>query len=149
MEKDAIVQQTRVENEALEFVTMALERTIAWPVQGGEFTRKLSSLRFMTESFQRHMERLFALEELDGYMDVVCRLHPEMSGDVDELKNQQEKLRNTIRQLILKLERTPPGDLVVFNAICEELQSLIKWLRQYNQIEKQLLVAAGLHQTDQ
>jgi len=72
MVQESTIQQTKVEREAMEHVTQALERTIVWTVTGDEFSRKLSTVRFVTEPFQRHLERLFALEELDGYMDVVA-----------------------------------------------------------------------------
>ena len=148
MERDAIVQQTQVEKEALGYLTLALLRTIEWPVEGGEFSRKLSSLRFVTESFQRHLERLFALEELDGYMDVVCQQHPEMAEKVDDLQQQQEQLRTTTRQLMVQLDRIMPTNLTLFEVVCQELRNLIKWLREYNRAEQELLSAAGLHRSE-
>jgi hypothetical protein len=144
MDQKSIVQQTQVENEAVEFVTQALARTLEWPVEGKEFSRKLSSLRFVTESLQRHLERLFALEELDGYMDLICQHRPELTDRVDALQKQQDKLRISARQLVLQLERTSPTDLVMFAGVCEQLTSLVDWIRTYHQSENALLTTAGL-----
>jgi hypothetical protein len=46
---------------------------------GPDASRKLSTLRFITGSFQRHLERLLALEEYGG-----------ASGDTVELQVRQE-----------------------------------------------------------
>ena len=50
---------------------------LGWTVDRDGFTRKLSSVRFFTELYHRHLERLFALEEVDGYMVSVARLNPD------------------------------------------------------------------------
>ena len=147
MDQEPIIQQSRVEREAMEHVTLALERTLIWNVKGEEFSRKLSSVRFVTESFQHHLERLFALEELDGYMNVVCQLHPEFTGKVNDLKETHKQLHETIRQLVLRLEQALPTDLAKFDVICEELENLIDSFRKHNQEENELLVEAVLRDT--
>jgi hypothetical protein len=147
MEQESIVQQTKVEREATELVTLALERTLLWTVKGDDFSRKLSSVRFVTESFQHHLERLFALEELDGYMNVVCQLHPEFTDKVKDLKATHAQLHEMTRQLVLNLEQASPTDVTKFEVICEELKSLISSLREHNKQENELLVEAVFRDT--
>ena len=62
-----IAQQTVVEDGILKLLVEGLRSALAWKVTN-DFSRKLSSVRFITQSFQRHLERLMALEEYDGYM---------------------------------------------------------------------------------
>ena len=66
-----IAKQTEVESGLVKLLIEGLRSTVDWKVHGGDFSRKLSTLRFIVRSFQGHMERLFALEEYDGYMDLV------------------------------------------------------------------------------
>src|SRR5450432_4119227 len=85
-----VIQQTKVESQALEHITQAVEVALAWVVEGDDVSRKLSSVRFFAEMYQRHLERLFALEEVDGYMDDVTELSPELTNQVDQLKPEHE-----------------------------------------------------------
>ena len=77
-----IAQQTLLEHGMLNHLTDALRSVIDWKFQGDDFSRKLSTLRFIAQSFQRHLERLMALEEYDGYMDMVGGLSPHLGKDV-------------------------------------------------------------------
>ena len=84
MNQELLIQQTKVESQALEHITRALEVMIGWAVDGGGYGRKLSSVRFFTVQYQQHLERLFALEEIDGYMESVSRFNPELSNQIDQ-----------------------------------------------------------------
>lgn len=79
-------------------VTLSLERARVSTATGDEFSRDLARVLFATESFQLHMERLPALEELNAYMVVVSQLHPQFTDKVNELKEIHEKLREATRQ---------------------------------------------------
>ena len=140
MDHEPIVQQTKVENEALGHITRALEVVIAWAVKGADCSRKLSSVRFATELFQRQLERLFALEELDGYMEIVCQLQPELTDQVAVLKREHEQLREAVRKLALRLERASPTDLAKLDAICEDLRNVIHQILKHSRRENELLV---------
>ena len=43
--------------ECLELME-GLNTALAWKIQENDFARKLSTVRFLTQSFQRHLERL-------------------------------------------------------------------------------------------
>ena len=54
-----------IEQELLRHVMEGLRLSTTWQVRGPDASRKLSTLRFVTGSFQRHLERLrTALEHL-------------------------------------------------------------------------------------
>jgi hemerythrin-like domain-containing protein len=135
-----LIQQTKVESQALEHITQAVEVALAWVVEGDDVSRKLSSVRFFTEMYQRHLERLFALEEVDGYMDDVTELSPELTNQVDQLKPEHEQFRVAIRKLVLRLDRTPPVDCASFNAVCEKLRLVIKQVLEHTRRENELFV---------
>ena len=141
MDHKSTIEQTKVESTALRYVTQALEVAIAWTVDGNDVSRKLSSVRFFTEMFQRHLERLFALEELDGYMEIVYRLSPEVTRQVDDLKGEHEQFRALIRKLVLRLDRASPTDVAMLDAICDDLRDVIRQTLEHGQRECELLVA--------
>jgi hypothetical protein len=147
MNHKLIAQQTQMETEALGHVTRALEVAVAWIVEGDDLSRKLSSVRFTTELFQRQIERLFALEELDGYMESVCRLHPEWTNQVEALKREHEQFRAIVRKLVLLLDRASPTDLAKLDAICEELQDVIQRVREHSHHETELVVESLMRDT--
>lgn len=140
MEHQLIIQQTKVETEALEHFTRALEVAMAWVVKGDDVSRKLSSVRFATELFQRHMERLFSLEEVDGYMERVCRLHPEWTQQVADMRREHEQYRSVVRKLVVRLDRASPTDGGNLMTICDDLKEVIQRILQHNRHESEMLV---------
>jgi hemerythrin-like domain-containing protein len=135
-----VIEQTKVESQTLEYVTQALEVALAWFIDGNDVSRKLSTVRFLTESYQRHIERLFALEELDGYMDSVALLNPELTLRVADLKAEHEQFREAIRTALLQLDHAPTTDPKNFNAICTELGTVINQVLKHIRQENDLLV---------
>jgi len=140
MNQELLIQQTKVESQALEHVTRALEVMLGWDVGGDGFTRKLLSVRFFTELYHRHLERLFALEEVDGYMESLTRLNPRLSGQVNSLHRQHELFRVAIRKMGVRLDLASPTNLEEFNATCAELRKLINEILEHLRREQELLV---------
>ena len=140
MNQELLIQQTKRESQALEHVTRALEVMLGWAVDGDGFSRKLSSVRFFTELYQRHLERLFALEEIDGYMESVSRLHPELTGQVDNLKREHERFRAAVRKIVVRIDLASPMDLPDFDATCDELRNTINQILEHLRREQELLV---------
>ena len=102
--------------------------------------RKLSSVRFFTELYQRHLERLFALEEIDGYMESVSRLNPELTDQVDNLKREHEQFRAAVRKIVVRIDLASPTKLAEFDATCEELRNTINQVLEHLRREQELLV---------
>ena len=140
MNQELLIQQTKVESQALEHVTRALEVMIAWVVDGGGYGRKLSSLRFFTELYQRHLERLFALEEIDGYMESISRLNPELTSQVDDLKREHEQFRAAVRKVVVRFDLASPTRLTEFDETCAELRNTINHVLEHLRRESELLV---------
>lgn len=137
-----IAQQSAVENGMLQHLEEALRSTMAWQVQGTDFSRKLSTLRFIAGSFQRHLERLFTLEEYDGYMDLVLKTTPNLGKQVFNLKDEHGQLLNKARQIVVRLERVAPTDQAGFDKICADFQALLQRLDHHTQKEVELFQEA-------
>ena len=142
MNQELLIQQTKVESQALEHITRALEVMIGWAVDGGGYGRKLSSVRFFAVQYQQHLERLFALEEIDGYMESVSRLNPELSSQIDNLKRDHDQLRAAVRKIVVRLDLASPTNLPEFDATCFEVRRTINEILEHLRCEQELLVEA-------
>ena len=140
MNQELLIQQTEVESRALEHVTRALDVMLAWNVEEDGFSRKLSSVRFFTELYQRHLERLFALEEIGGFMESVSRINPELANQVDDLKREHEQFRAAVRASVVRIDLALPTQIAEFNATCDELRGTMDQVIEHLHRESELLV---------
>lgn len=140
MNHKLLIEQTEVESQALEHVSQALEIMLSWTVEHDGFVRKLSSVRFFTDLYQRHLERLFTLEEIDGYMESVTKLKPELAGQIACLKEEHEPLRAALRGIVLRLDMALPTQIADFDRTCVKLQSTMASVLEHLHRERELLV---------
>jgi hypothetical protein len=140
MNDGLLIEQTKMESQALEHVTRALEVVLGWKVESDGFSRKLSSVRFLAESYQRHLERLFALEETDGFLEGISRLNPELASQVDHLEQEHEQVRAAVRQLVVRVDLSLPTQQAEFDATCEQLRITINQVLEHLHREGELLV---------
>ena len=144
MDAKAVSQQLLVEHEMLMHVTNALRTILDWKGTDTDLSRKLSSLRFVTQSFQRHLDRLMGLEEHDGYMEVVVKAHPELLKEVDALRVEHEQFRNGLNRIVYRLEGLGPAEHEPFEQVCEKLKSLLEQVDLHSGKETELLQNALL-----
>ena len=137
-----IAQQTLLEQGMLIHLTDALRSVIDWKLQGDDLSRKLSTLRFIAQSFQRHLERLMALEEYDGYMDMVGALSPHLGKDVDALRKDHDQFRKAVSRIVSRLERISSADPTTTGLVCDEMLVLLEGLEDHNRKESDLLQEA-------
>jgi hypothetical protein len=137
-----IAQQTLLEQGMLYHLTDALRSVIDWKLHGADLSRKLSTLRFIAQSFQRHLERVMALEEYDGYMDMVGRLSPHLGKEVDALRQEHDTFRKAVPRIVARLERISLTDHTTMGIVCGELLVLLEGLEGHNRKEADLLQEA-------
>ena len=146
MEHKAISQQMLIEHEMITHLETALRSILQWTSHGQDLSRKLSSLRFMGESFERHLERLMALEEHDGYMEVVVESHPQLKSQVDALRTDHDTFRYTLRRISSRLDRLSADDKVRIEQISDELLALLESLDVHSRKEVDLLQESFLQE---
>ena len=139
MEAKDVAQQTRVEQELLHHMIRGLQSTAAWRVQEPDASRKLSTLRFVSQSFQRHLERLLALEEYDGYMALIADAAPRLGRSIDALREEHDYFRTEARRIVQQLERLPATDLPALGQVCDELFALVGGIEKHNEREMALI----------
>jgi hemerythrin-like domain-containing protein len=142
MDRQDVTEQMRVEHGLLQYLIQGLRATLAWQVPGPDASRKLSTLRFIAQMFQRHLERLLALEEYDGYMGVVRATCPRLGRATDALRAEHEGFRTEARRIVLRLERLPNTDLAALGQVCTDLLALLEQVEGHSRKEMDLLQEA-------
>jgi hemerythrin-like domain-containing protein len=134
-----ITEQTRVEHELLHHLMHGLRSTAAWRVQEPNATRKLSTLRFIVQSFQRHLEHLLTIEEYDGYMGLLQSAVPRLAQTTDTLRDEHDQFRDAARWIVQQLERLPTTDLPALGQVCDDLLALVGRIEEHNRKEIALI----------
>ena len=111
----AISGQVLVEHTILAHIVSALRATIGWKYQGADLTRKIGSLRFVGQSLQRHLKHLMDQEEKDGYMSVILESHPELSDEVEALRQEHGHFRKGMNRILTRLRLLKPTDHLTFS----------------------------------
>ena len=139
MDRQDLAEQTRVEQELLRHVMEGLRLSTTWQVRGPDASRKLSSLRFVAGSFQRHLERLLALEEYDGYMGLVRATSPRLGRTADALRVEHEHFRSEAWRVAQRLERLPDSDREALERVCADLLALLAQIESHSEKEMTLV----------
>ena len=142
MDRHDIAEQIRVEQELLRHVMEGLRLSTTWQVRGPDASRKLSTLRFVTGSFQRHLERLLALEEYDGFLDQVPACAPRLARAAAALRAEHDGFRSEARRVVQQLERLQATDVDALEKAGGELVALLDRIARHNRKEMALLLEA-------
>jgi len=129
----------RMEHQILDHVKQALRVTLSWKVPSAGLSRKVSSVRFTFQSFQRHIERLMDLEEQDGYMRAVAETKPNMFSRVERLERDHENFRNALHVLQPEVESVSEYQIVEFEEVCGDILALLEKIDQHDLEEIELL----------
>ncbi|RJP37184.1 MAG: hypothetical protein C4547_06020 [Phycisphaerales bacterium] len=138
-EPHEIGKQIEVELALVAHIERALLTALGWRTGGGGNIRKLSTLRFVARSFERHLTRLRVLSEYGGYMNVVLETKPHLASEVRSLKEARDTLHARLERIILRLEHVVPNDAAAFDALCAELERYLDDLSSHGHAESELL----------
>jgi len=137
-----LTEQMLVEHEMLKHIMDGLRAAIGWKLDGDDLSRKLSTISFIAQALQRHLDHLLTLEEYDGYMDAVVNLSPQLSRRVDALRLEHDQFRKATRVAVYRLEHASTTDRTVFHNVCEDLLALLEKLNAHTGKEMTLLQEA-------
>jgi len=138
------MRQAAVEHEALRHIIGALRTVLDWKPTADDGARKLSSLRFITQSFQRHLERLMALKEQDGYMSDAVEQMPSLADKEQTLLREHDEFEESLHRLVLKLEHVSASDRAKMDEACRDLEELLVKLDDHHRREAELMQEAYL-----
>ena len=137
-----IAQQILLEHGMLKHLTDAVRLAVGWEMKGNDLSRKVSTVRFIAQSLQRHLEHMIGLEEHDGYMDIVVETTPHLARRVDNLRQDHNHLRQAVSRIMPRLERISHSDHAAFEKLCDELLGLVGKLEDHDKKESALIQEA-------
>lgn len=128
-----------MEHQILDHIKQALRVTINWEAPVVSMPRKLSSLQFTIKSFQRHFERVIAIEEEGGYMNEVLVAKPYFQNRIDQLERDHAKFRARLRKLLPELNDIKEWEEPRFEKVCDDLRELLDDVDRHDFGEVELL----------
>jgi hemerythrin-like domain-containing protein len=143
VDHSAISEQVLVEHKILAHIVNALRASIDWNHRGTDLTRKIGSLRFVSQSLQRHLKHLTGLEEEDGYMSVVVESHPGLQDEVAALRQEHVHFRTGLNRILNRLKKARPDDHATVAAISEDILALLEKLDAHSHKETGLIQHAS------
>jgi hypothetical protein len=135
-------QQTLQEHALVQTLTEALRLTVGRGAEGDARSPNLSALRFLGRCFQRHLERLLALEEGDGYLDLVVQTSPRLSRAAEALRRDHEHLRRAARSIARRLEHLRPTHPLALAGVGDQVLALLDRFDEHNDKEVALILEA-------
>src|ERR1043165_7277974 len=138
MAQTDLAQQTLIEHNMLTLIMEGLRNTLAWKTQD-DAARKLSTLRFIMQSFQRHLGRVLALEEYDGYMDLLVLTSSQLGNTVDALRREHEQFRQEASRIVHQFENVSATDGDLFARLCDELAGLLNRIDTHDRKEANMM----------
>jgi hypothetical protein len=132
-------KQLEVEVALLINIEQAFRIALDWKTDHRGNIRKLSTLRFVARSFERHLTRVRALSEYGGYMHLVTDMKPQLVRQVGKLKQIRDDMQARLEKLMLRMEHVSPEDDAAFEGICGELEGYLTDLASHAQLEMELL----------
>jgi hypothetical protein len=143
---DARYYQFTVENQVLDHVKTALRKTLASDEDRMGLERKVSTVKFVTESLVRHLRRLLDLEDEEGF-DPTETTKPHLAEKAAALQREHEQFREHLNRLGQSVAHITPDDEPHFNALCADLLALLDRLDKHEAAELQVL--QELHNSDE
>jgi hypothetical protein len=134
-----IARQAEVELAILLGVEQSLRTALQLMTRDRANSRKLSTLRFVARSFERHLTRTRVLADYGGYMHSITDANPHLASQVRALRDVREDLQANFERMILRLEYVSPDDTAAFGRICADLDRYLDDLEAHGQKEMELL----------
>jgi hypothetical protein len=128
-----------IEHQILEHVKQALRVTLEWKAPAVSLPQKMSSVAFTLKSFQRHLDRLMAIEEEGGYMAMVSEVNPHLQERIDYLAHDHDRFRQQIGNIVPCVEELCEWQPVEFAEICAEIFLLLDEVDSHDEQEISLL----------
>ncbi|HEX5442860.1 MAG TPA: hypothetical protein VFW87_03480 [Pirellulales bacterium] len=136
-------QQALFEHELLAHIAGALRTTIDWTLRTQDASSRLPSLRFIAQSFVRHLDHILDLEERDGYMPGVdSRRHADLRQRVWQLRRDHDYFRAELAASVERLESAASSDYLTIGEVCHAMLALLDGINEHNQHELEIIELA-------
>ena len=140
-----VSDQMLKEHEVLARLADALRTAIQWG-QHGNLHGKLSAVQFLSESFQRHLERMLDQEEQGGYLDLLARSQPDYYSRAQVFREEHQQLRTATQRILQSMTPAEQVTQSSADAVFNDLLSLLEQTDAHNKRELDFLQEVILHQ---
>jgi len=144
---DARFYQFTVENQVLDHVKTALRKTLASDEDRMGLERKVSTVKFVTESLVRHLHRLLDLEDETEAADPIEESKPHLADKVAALQLEHSQIRAVLGEMSEQVSGITQDNEPHFNAFCKDLLSFLDRLDKHEAAE--LAILQELHNSDE
>jgi hypothetical protein len=145
MDAQVIAERMSIEENILAHVRDALEVAVSAPIERSTAGQWLERLCFLGHSFNRHLRRLFAIEEEGGYMDfIVSCPQPTLGSQADSLNTDHRDLPRALDAILADAEATNPGDVRRLRFLRDRIEELLERLDGHHRKEHDLWLDAFL-----
>lgn len=138
-ESREIADQAEVELGILLGIEQSLRIALQWMTRGRGNSHKLSTLRFHTWSFERHLTRIQVLADHGGYLHIITDANPHSADEVRALRNKRTDLHANLGRIIVRLDHVSRDNAAGFRQICADLERFLDDLRMHGEKERELL----------
>lgn len=140
-----IRERMEIEDQILAHVQAALLVALQCPIERPTSNQWLERICFLGDSFRRHVERLFAIEEDAGYMDFIAEgQRPTLGNDADDLRGEHDVLRCGLSLAVDAARHCSPNSLVDLHAIQNRFLVLFEHFKRHREKEHELWMEAYL-----
>jgi hypothetical protein len=141
-----VAKQIEVEFAILLSVEQSLRLALQWMTRDRGNGHKLSTLRFVAGSFERHLTRMRVLADHGGYLHFIGDTNPHLAADIETLRNARQEIQANFERIILRLEYVSPDDAAAFDKLCAELECYLDQLKAHGQQEMELIQHAFIQE---
>ena len=139
MQSDARYYQFTIENQVLDHVKKALRNTLTADAERMGVDRKVSAVRFVTESLARHLERLLDLEDEVGLVDPREVDKPHLVERASILQREHTSIRSMLLNLSEAAAELGTEQEPYFQAYCRNAIAFLDQLDRHEQAEMSIL----------
>jgi hypothetical protein len=144
---EARLYQFTVENQVLDHVKTALRKSLASDEDRMGLERKVSTVKFVTESLIRHLIRLLDLEDETEGDDPIEESKPHLADKTATLQTDHGQFRAILNEMRDQVAGISAANEPHFDSFCKELQSFLDRLDKHEEAE--LAVLQELHNSDE
>jgi hemerythrin-like domain-containing protein len=131
--------QYTVENQVLDHVKRALRNTLTSDTERMGLERKVSSVRFVTESLERHLQRMLDFEDEVGLVDPLEANKPHLVEKAASLQREHEQIRLLLQDLSEAAANLTSAEETYFHAFCQHAASFLNTLDKHENQEIEVL----------
>jgi hypothetical protein len=144
---DARFYQFTLENQVLDHVKTALRKTLASDEDRMGLERKVSMVKFVTESLVRHLIRLLDLEDETEAADPIEESKPHLSEKTAALQFEHSQFRAILREMSDQVSGISADNEPHFDAFCRDVLAFLDRLDQHE--ARELAILQELHNAEE